>query len=261
MSLAPVMPALFIGHGSPMNIILDNAYTRSLSALSERLPKPKAIIAFSAHWETAHTELLALESPKTIYDFGGFPPALYELNYPAPGSPKLVDEILALLSDCALKSTQNWGFDHGVWAVLRWLFPKADVPVIPVSLSKRFTLSDHLSMAKAFARLRAQGYMILGSGNVTHNLGDLAWDDPAAAPFAWAKEFDTLVKEALEIGNESLLTSFRDEAHWKRAHPRREHYVPLLYILGARQDSESVKFVYEGFEHGSLSMRSFAYGL
>ncbi len=250
-----LMPAIFVGHGSPMNVLLKNSYTKALNELALRLPKPKAILAISAHWETSSPSLLNVAQPRIIYDFGGFPPELSKIQYPAPGAPELASAIQKQNPKFTL--TNEWGLDHGVWAVLHFLYPHADIPVLPLSLGKRMDLREHLELAKSLAYLRKEGVLILGSGNITHNLGDLDWDNPEAAAFPWANDFDLSIKQAIDTADDEYLIAIKNNSLWSRAHPRREHYLPLLYVAGVRHEREVPNYFLESFQHGSLSMRSF----
>lgn len=252
------MPSLFIGHGSPMNAIQKNAFSESLGNLAAMIPKPKAILAVSAHWRTHGTQILKAAQPKTIHDFSGFPKELSEIQYPAPGDPALAEKIAKMLDGHSVSTTEEWGLDHGTWSVLIHMYPKADIPVLQLGLNRRFTLKEHFELAKALRPLRDEGVLILGSGNIVHNLGDLNWDDEHAEPFSWAKEFDEYVKKAILSKNwdELYLLSGIDPAIVKKAVPTTEHYIPLLYALGASDANESVTFPYEGMSYSSLSMRS-----
>ena len=247
------MPVLFIGHGSPMNAIERSRFTESLAELGTRLPRPKAVCVVSAHWVTPGTEVLAAGQPRTIHDFHGFPRALYEVEYPAPGAPA---EAHRLAREIAGHPDETWGFDHGAWSVLKHLYPGAEVPVFQVSLDERRSLPRHLDLGAEIARLRERGVLILGSGNVVHNLRRLG-DEKDSAPFPWTLEFDSRVKQAIE--NRDLAALAAPETWGKPlasvAHPTLEHYVPLLYCLGSASGSDAVSYPYEGFEYGSISMR------
>ena len=251
------MPTVFVGHGSPMNAVQKNSFTDFLSVFPEDLPKPKAILVVSAHWETRGTKVLKVEVPKTIHDFGGFPEALYQIQYPAHGDLALADRITKLSSLHHIEADGNWGLDHGTWSVLKHMYPLADIPVLQLSLNQNMTFSDHLALAEQLRPLRDEGVLILGSGNVTHNLRKVVWDENAK-PVDWAAEFDGLVKAALINRDNQFLLGF-DLKHkdlWNVAHPSLEHYLPLLYAYGASDSKDNVKFVFEGMQMGSLSMRS-----
>jgi len=247
------MPVLFIGHGSPMNAIEHNRFTEALAGLSKRLPRPKAICVVSAHWTTRGTEVLAVGRPRTIHDFYGFPAPLYEVEYPAPGDPA---GAAGLARELGIKTDETWGFDHGAWSVLRHLYPQADIPVFELSLDEQRSLERHVDLGREIARLRERGVLIVGSGNIVHNLRRLA-GEKETPPFAWTVDFDARVKKAIE---ERDLGSLAAPEAWGKelaaiAHPTLEHYVPLLYCLGSTSERDSVSYPYEGFEYGSLSMR------
>jgi len=252
------MPVLFVGHGSPMNAIERNRFTEKLSELSKHLPRPQAVCVVSAHWVTRGSEVLAVSQPRTIHDFDGFPAPLYEVEYPAPGAPAEAERVAREL---AIKPDETWGLDHGAWSVLRHLYPEADVPVFQVSLDEQRSLARHLDLGRELARLRDRGVLILGSGNIVHNLRRLA-GEKAAEPFPWTTEFDAHVKQAIEARDLASLTA---PETWGKplaalAHPTLEHYVPLLYCLGSTSERDGVSYPYEGFEYGSLSIRMVLFG-
>lgn len=255
------MPTIFAGHGSPMNALQKNSFTDFLTTLPKEFPKPSAILCISAHWETRGSKILKLEHPKTIHDFGGFPEALYKIQYPARGSLALADQVIDLAQLHHVEADSSWGLDHGTWSLLKFMYPKADIPVLQLSLNKNMTFAEHLSLASELRPLRDQGVLILGSGNLTHNLRRVVWDENAV-PLDWAMEFDELIKKALIERNQSVLLG-KDSMHkslWSVAHPTLEHYLPLLYAFGASDEKEQVKFLHEGMQLGSLSMRSMIFG-
>lgn len=254
------MPGLFIGHGSPMNIIADNSYTRDLALLGTNLPRPKAILVISAHWLTRGTYVSSTPKPDTIYDFFGFPDELYKVKYPAPGSPvgaNLTKEALAKAS-CMVDNGR--GLDHGAWSVLHHMYPKADIPVFQLSIDRTKSLEHCHQLGALLRPLRAKGFLIIGSGNITHNLS-LVDPDENAPVVDWAEEFDIRVKNLLERGDDKALLHY---ASWGKvaemAHPSNDHFLPLIYSTGLRQEGESVKFVHEGFMNGTLSMRCVQFG-
>ncbi len=254
------MPVLFIGHGSPMNALGGNAYAAHLAGMGRDLPRPQAIVAISAHWVTQGTQVLDSAQPKTIHDFYGFPPELYRMTYPAPGAQPLVPRIGGLLERFQPVLTGEWGLDHGTWTVLRHMYPAADIPVLQVSLNAALALAAHLELGAALAPLRREGVLILASGNITHNLRETD-RGPDARPLGWAVEFDRLVARALLDRDLAALTDparFGAEL-WRRAHPTLEHFVPLLYALGAG-GADALVFPYEEMQLGSLSMRSVRIG-
>jgi 4,5-DOPA dioxygenase extradiol len=260
------MPVLFIGHGSPMNIILDNAYTHSLVKTANELPKPRAILVVSAHWLTAGTYVTCLSHPKTIYDFYGFPDELYKLNYPSPGSPKDAQFTIDIVKLTEVKCG-NWGLDHAAWAVLKHMYPKADIPVFEMSLDyspyndwNPQPIQHHYQLASELAPLREQGILIIGSGNIVHNLGLVDYDINGKV-LDWASRFDETVKQALISGNHQKLIDYRNlgkEALY--AVPTQDHYLPMIYAIGLQQKNDPLRFIYEGFQHGSVSMRAFQIG-
>lgn len=249
-------PVLFLGHGSPMNALADTPFTRTLAALGTRFPKPKAICCISAHWLTKGIHVLESPRPKTIHDFGGFPEALYQVDYPAPGSPQRAAETALLLADHHPQLTSQWGLDHGTWSVLRHVFPLADVPVYQLSLDMSRNLADHVRVAQDLKKLRDQGVWIIGSGNIVHHLGQLDWKSPHTG-YDWAHHFDTYVKEALlQDQPDKLIHIEKMGPEAKLAVPSPDHYLPLLYLLGVRDPKDTLSFPYEGFEYGSISMRT-----
>ncbi len=253
MTLVQKMPVLFIGHGSPMNAIEDNAFTRVLVKLSATLPAPKAVCVVSAHWVTRGSQVLTAEHPRTIHDFFGFPQPLYEVQYPAPGAP---EEAKRLALEHHLLSDHQWGLDHGAWSVLRHIYPKADVPVFQLSLDHQRTFAEHIALGRELQGLRERGVLILGSGNLVHNLHRINWEMGNSA-FPWAQEFDAKVKEAITRRD---VESLREPDRWgsallAEAHPTLEHYAPILYCLGSTDEQDSVTYPYEAIEFGTISMR------
>jgi 4,5-DOPA dioxygenase extradiol len=247
------MPVLFVGHGSPINAIQENSYTLTLGKLSESLPLPKAVCVISAHWVTSGSHVLTADRPKTIHDFYGFPKPLYEVNYPAPGAPKHAKR---LAFEHHLVADNEWGFDHGMWSVLRHLYPDASVPVFQVSLDHGRTFQEHVALGKELLYLRDQGVLIVGSGNLVHNLHQINWQ-MAEGAYPWAQEFDSRVKRAIELRDVSALTMPEKwgESLLANAHPTLEHYAPLLYCLGCTDEQDSVTYPYESIEFGAISMR------
>ncbi len=251
------MPTLFIGHGSPMNALAKNNFSQFLNRKGQELPKPTAILVVSAHWETMGTKILKRLKPETIHDFGGFPKELFSIQYPAPGSLETADKVADLLKNHDAEASSEWGLDHGTWSVLRHLYPSADVPVLQLSLNRNLSLKDHLNLSKELRPLRDQGILIVGSGNITHNLRTVDWRDQEP-PMDWAVEFDQMIMNALLDRNLTTLLAQNPKVHslWKQALPSLEHYLPLLYVLGAAEENEIAQFPYEEIQMGSLSMRS-----
>ena len=261
------MPVLFIGHGSPMNIALDNSYTRSLAALGKRLPRPEAILVISAHWLTNGTFVTCTENPKTIHDFYGFPDELYEVTYPSPGAPESARLAIKIDRRGRIRGDSDWGLDHASWAVLKHMYPGADIPVFEMSLDYHYgerrpkPLSYHYGFAAELLPLRSRGILIIGSGNIVHNLGLADFDDAEARPEDWAVEFDEEVRRRLLDGNHRDLLDL--PALGKSAEPAvptLDHYLPMIYAAGLRGKDEAIAFVHEGFQNASISMRCFQIG-
>ncbi len=255
-----VMPALFLGHGSPMNAVEDNEFTRGWRALADSLPRPKAILCISAHWETRGTYVTAMEKPKTIHDFGGFPKELYAVEYPAPGSPDLAKETAGLVQKTTVGLDYEWGFDHGSWAVVNRIYPAADVPMIQMSLDYGKDPQWHYELARELAVLRRKGILIIGSGNMVHNLRMLNWNNPQDK-YDWAEEANTRFKALIGQGDHQSM--IRYSALGKSAAlaiPTPEHYLPLLYVLGLQHADEPVRFFNDKTVMGSISMTSVQVG-
>lgn len=251
------MPAMFIGHGNPMNAITENPYREAWLQLGQTLPKPRAILCISAHWQTRGTQVCATDKPRTIHDFGGFPVALFAQQYPAPGAPEYAKMLCDLFAAGTVTSTQDWGLDHGAWTILQSLFPKADVPVFQLSLDVNLNFAEHFALASQLASLRENGVMIMGSGNIVHNLAKL---NPHGEPAGWAVNFDAYIKKALEAGDNAALIDISSAGESaKLAVPTDEHYLPLLYIVAVRHADDRMQFLTESFDLGSLSMRSVIY--
>jgi 4,5-DOPA dioxygenase extradiol len=258
------MPVLFIGHGSPMNAISDNGFTRFLQGWGSRLPKPTAILVVSAHWLTKGTTLVGAQSkPATIHDFGGFPAALQQMQYPAPGSPEMARRAASVIRKGAGVATQDWGLDHGTWTVLHHLYPKADIPVFQVSIDYSRKADFHYLIGRELAVLRNSGVLIVGSGNVVHNLGATlrGAPDSAAASASWAQQFDTAVASALAIRDDRSLMRYETLPGAETAVATPDHYFPFMYALGAAAESEPVRSLYTGFQAGTISMRCLQVGV
>jgi 4,5-DOPA dioxygenase extradiol len=252
------MPALFVGHGNPMNAIEDNEFSRAWSAAATALPRPRAILCVSAHWETDGVAVTAMAQPRTIHDFYGFPRALFEVQYPAPGSPALAGQVHTLGLQSEARLDQSWGLDHGAWSVLCRMFPDADIPVVQLSLDRRRDAAAHYELGRELRALREDGVLILGSGNIVHNLGVMVWRDAA---FDWALEFDAKVADFIRAGDHHAVIHY--ERHGRPAEMAvntAEHYLPLLYVLGAQHEGEPVAFFADKVWGGSLSMRSVRIG-
>lgn len=252
------MPVLFIGHGSPMNALADTAWTQTISKLGKSLPCPTAILCVSAHWETHGVKVMANEHPKTIHDFGGFPQELFDIEYPAAGSPDKVERTLQLLRAYKASPDLKWGLDHGTWSVLVHLYPEADIPVFQLSLDKSLNEKAHFEIGKSLRALREEGVLILGSGNIVHNLRKIDWKDTAGKGFDWAIKFDSEIRDALLKKDFERVIFHKNNfpVESPLAVPTDEHFTPLLYCMGACEETDSVTFPYEGYELGSLSMRA-----
>jgi len=249
------MPAIFVGHGNPMNIVRHNRWTEGWVALGAAMPRPRAILAVSAHWYIPATMVTAMPHPRTIHDFGGFPQERYEIRYPAPGDRAIALRVQDLLSSIPAELDETWGLDHGTWSVLYHMFPKADIPVVQLSINLTQPPSFHYKIGRLLAPLRDERVLLLGSGNLVHNLNAYNWDRPDAAIFDWASRFEEKARGLLEAGKYSQLIDYAGlgpEA--KLSVPTPDHYLPLLYVLGTRSEGQSVSFPIEGFDGGSMSM-------
>lgn len=254
-------PVLFIGHGSPMNALAQNEYTHMLNALGEELPKPRAILMVSAHWMTKGTKVTAMQTPRTIHDFGGFPRALFEIQYPAAGSPELADEIIQKINEPKINLDLNeWGLDHGTWSVLCHMYPKANIPVVQLSLDMTKPASFHFELGKKLSFLRDENILIMGSGNVVHNLRAIDWDEKAK-PHTFAIEFDKWIEEKTHAKKyQDLVEHYLDQEEGKLSNPTQEHYYPFLVTLGAAY-GHGVKTIYSEIQNASISMRSFLWSV
>jgi len=257
------MPVLFIGHGSPMNAIEDNEFSKAWREVAKILPKPKAILCISAHWETRETWVTAMEKPRTIHDFGSFPRALYDVQYPAPGSAWLAREVKETVKNIKVGLDQDWGLDHGCWSVLMQMFPAADIPVIQLSLDSSKPAPEHYSLAKELAPLRQKGVLILGSGNMVHNLSRLVVkgnglrDLNKSFGLDWAIEANALFKRLINENRHSELANYPSLGNAVQlAVPTPEHYLPLLYVLALKQENETVSYFNDQIVGGSLAMTS-----
>ncbi|WP_435105767.1 4,5-DOPA dioxygenase extradiol [Arhodomonas sp. AD133] len=253
------MPAVFIGHGNPMNALGDNRYSRAWRALGDRLPRPRAILSISAHWYTHGSFVTTSPRPRTIHDFRGFPQPLYEVSYPAPGDPGLAERVRGLLGPEAVRGDRSWGLDHGSWSVLVHAYPQARVPVVQLSIDADAPGWQHYELGRCLAPLRDDGVLVIGSGNVVHNLRTMNWDEAAPA-LPWAQRFNELVRECLVHSDHEALCDWHALDHADQAVPTPDHYLPLLYVIGLQRDAESVSFPVDGIEHGSVGMLSVVVG-
>jgi 4,5-DOPA dioxygenase extradiol len=247
------LPVLFVGHGSPMNAIEDNEFSQGWEAATKLLPRPKAILCVSAHWESMGSAVTAMPKPRTIHDFGGFPRRLFEMEYPAPGSPELAQRVSSLVKSTQVKADQSWGLDHGTWSVLCRMYPQADIPVVQLSIDRSRDAAFNYQLGKELSQLRQEGVLIVGSGNIVHNLRVMVFEDAA---FEWAVEYDAKVKQWILDGDHNSIIHY--EKHGQAAAlavNSAEHYLPLLYVLALQEAGEPVSFFNDKVWGGSLSMR------
>ena len=257
------MPVLFIGHGSPMNAIEDNEFSQRWHQMGKEIPTPKAVVVVSAHWLTKGTLVTAMSNPKTIHDFGGFPQALFEVQYPAPGSPELASEIQKLITNPAVELDHDWGLDHGTWSVVKHMYPDADIPVLQLSIDYYKPAAYHYELAKQLLSLRKKGVLIIGSGNMVHNLRMVAWDklNEPEYGFDWALEMNEIFKNKISNGfHKELIQYEKLNKSATLAIPSPDHYYPLLYILALQTDNDKVEFFNDKAVGGSLTMTSVKIG-
>lgn len=249
------MPAIFFGHGNPMNALAKNDYTTAWNTIGNSIPAPTAILCISAHWYIPGTVVTAMASPRTIHDFGGFPRELFEVQYPAPGCPELAKRVVKLLAPLPVTLDQRWGLDHGTWSVLVHVFPEANVPVVQLSIDETQPPAFHYQVGKLLGPLRDEGILVIGSGNIIHNLHTYAWGKHEVAPFDWAVRFETIARELLLNGDDAPLVDYellgRDAL---LSAPTPDHFLPLLYVIGLRREDDAATFPVEGFDGGSISM-------
>jgi 4,5-DOPA dioxygenase extradiol len=258
-----LMPALFVGHGSPMNGIEDNDFSRRWAKIAQEIPEPKAVLVVSAHWLSEGTKVTAMDFPKTIHDFGGFPQELFDVQYPAPGSKLVANETVSLLHSVHAELDHDWGLDHGAWAVVRNMYPKANIPILQLSIDYNLGPQAHYDLAKELFSLRKKGVLILGSGNMVHNLQMVAWDRLSIPGFGfdWADELNTKFKKLIENGDHQALINYqRISKDINLAIPTLEHYLPLIYTLAIQAKNEEVSFFNDMAVGGSLTMTSVKFG-
>lgn len=255
------VPAIFFGHGNPMNALLTNSFTQRWSAMGAAIPRPRGILSISAHWYVSGVAVTAMTSPRTIHDFGGFPRELFQVQYPAPGNPELAARMQQLLAPLDVAADQSWGLDHGTWSVLCHVFPDADVPVVQLSIDETKPAAFHYAIGQRLSPLRDEGILIIGSGDIVHNLHAYAWGRHSVEPYDWALRFEGKARELIVAGNHDPLVNY--EALGRDAHlaaPTPDHYLPLLYVLGASAKGERVTFPVEGIDGGSVSMLAVQFG-
>jgi len=250
------MPAIFIGHGSPMNAIEQNDFTQTLQNLGQSLIKPKAILCISAHWTTKGTFVDISPNPKMIYDLYGFPKELYQVKYPVKGAPAIADKISKLISHTTIEKSTDWGLDHGTWSVLKHIYPKADIPTFQLSIDYNKPMQYHYDLAKQLKEFRKKGVLIVGSGNITHNLNIVDFHNINAKPRDWTLEFDTKVKNFIDDrDHQAIIDYHKIGSSAKLAVPEPSHYIPLIYTLALQDDKGEIDYFYDKFHYGTLSMR------
>jgi 4,5-DOPA dioxygenase extradiol len=259
--IAKAMPAIFFGHGNPMNAVSSNAWTEGWRLIGAQVPRPRAILSISAHWYVPGTGVTLSAAPRTIHDFGGFPAELYRVRYPAPGDPVLAQRVRELLAPVDVALDESWGLDHGTWSVVMHAFPAADIPVVQLSIDENRPASFHFDIGRKLAPLREEGVLIVGSGNLVHNLHAYAWGRHAVEPYDWAVRFETVARGLMLAGDFSPLVNYetlgRDAL---MSIPTPDHFLPLLYVLGSRQKGDDIGFPVEGVDGGSISMLSIKVG-
>jgi 4,5-DOPA dioxygenase extradiol len=255
------MPAIFFGHGNPMNALQQNAWTEGWRRLGAEMPRPRAILSVSAHWYLPATAVTAMAAPRTIHDFGGFPRALFEVQYPAPGSAELASRVQSLLAPVAVARDGQWGIDHGTWSVLVHVFPEADVPVVQLSLDETQPPAFHYELGKCLAPLRDEGVLVMGTGNLVHNLHAYGWGRKILQPYDWAQRFEEQARALIQSGEDGPLIAYESlGGDAMLSVPTPDHYLPLLYVLPLRRPGEPVRFPVEGFDGGSVSMTTVQVG-
>jgi 4,5-DOPA dioxygenase extradiol len=259
--MSALLPAIFFGHGNPMNAVQNNGYTAAWQQFGQTIPRPKAILSISAHWFVRETGVTITTAPRTIHDFGGFPRELYQVQYPAPGDPALARRVREMLAPLPVRLDESWGLDHGTWSVLCHVYPEADIPVVQLSLDETQPAAFHFEIGQKLAPLREEGVLIVGSGNVVHNLHAYAWGQHMPEPYDWAARFEKEARAMLLAGDNKLLIDYeRLGADALLSIPTPDHYLPLLYVIGTRQEGEPLSFPVEGVDGGSISMLSVQVG-
>jgi len=254
-----MMPALFLGHGSPMNAIENNCYTAGFQQIAKGLPIPKAILCISAHWETRGTYVTAMDRPETIHDFGGFPEPLYQFRYPAPGCLALAERVKRMIKSANVEFDYEWGFDHGCWVVMKFLYPQANVPIVELSIDYTQPAAYHYALAKELAALRSEGVMIIASGNIVHNLRKIDWThlEDAGFGYDWALTFNEKIKKLILDGDHRQIIDIeKTDENYRYAVPYSDHFLPLLYLLALQTRDDKLSFFNDSLVGGSLSMTS-----
>jgi 4,5-DOPA dioxygenase extradiol len=253
--MSNIHPAIFFGHGNPMNALQNNPYTDAWRRIGASMPKPRAILAISAHWSVPVSAVTISTAPRTIHDFGGFPPELYRVQYPAPGDPNLAAQVQKMLAPLTVGFDTSWGLDHGTWSVLTHVYPHADIPVVQLSINEAQPAAAHFEIGRRIARLREQGVLIMGSGNLVHNLHTYAWGRHLPQPYDWATRFESTARNLMLAEDYTPLIEYETlGADAMLSIPTPEHYLPLLYVLGTRQATDTMSFPVEGVDGGSISM-------
>jgi 4,5-DOPA dioxygenase extradiol len=259
--MGDILPAIFFGHGNPLNALMTNSYTEGWREIGARIPRPRAILSISAHWFVPGTGVTVSTAPRTIHDFGGFPRELYQVRYPAPGDPELARRVQAMLAPMPVGLDDSWGLDHGTWSVLRHVYPGADVPIVQLSIDESQPPAFHFEIGKRLAGLRQEGVLIVGSDNLVHNLHAYAWGRHVPDPYDWAVRFETEAKGLLVSGDSKPLVDYETLGREALLSiPTPDHYLPLLYVIGSRQQDDSISFPVEGIDGGSISMLSVQVG-
>jgi len=259
--MAESMPAIFFGHGNPMNAVSRNEYTEGWASVGREIPRPAAVLCVSAHWYLPATLVTAQIAPRTIHDFGGFPRELYEVQYPAPGDPQLAARVRDLLAPTPVGLEESWGLDHGAWSVLCHVFPDADVPVIQLAIDETQPASFHYELGRRLAPLRDEGVLVMGSGNLVHNLHAYGWGRHNVEPFDWAVRFEELARASLLAGDHAPLVAYESLGRDAMlSAPTPDHYLPLLYVIATQREGDEISFPVEGFDGGSISMLTIKVG-
>jgi len=259
--MSDILPAVFFGHGNPLNAISTNPYTNAWNAIGHSIPRPRSILAISAHWYVPGTGVTVSTAPRTIHDFGGFPRELYRVQYPAPGDPALARRVQAMLAPLPVTLDDAWGLDHGTWSVLKHVYPAADVPLVQISIDEARPASFHFEIGRKLASLRGEGILIVGSGNIVHNLHAYAWGRHEPEPYGWAVRFEAEARGHLASGDHAPLVAYEKLGRDAMLSiPTPDHYLPLLYVIGTRQAGDPISFPVEGVDGGSISMLSVQVG-